>query len=323
MCEKNWSKQIERIFQMNKETIEREFGSQNDIAFYSYYSRFFDNPNILKVFHPKFCKHILKVTNAKGKRVLDIGAGFGLISIYLRIFGAKIFAVEIDPEKKAVFEKILKSLIPPLTDIEVRSGDALEIDFKEEQFDVIICSEVISHIKDLDLLLLKTNKALRRGGFLYIRDCNNALNILQRQKNRNIWKRAENRYKPLRRNIITAMLPDKGDALIDLLAEKTAGMYGDEISQFVSEYLRQEQTTFRTNSTARDPISGIYLEREFNPIVLAKKLHSFGFRSKTLRPFLLIDGRSPFVIFLAQVIRLFHPLSLFASPTFEILAEKM
>jgi len=320
--EQNYLKQIEKIFKMKKEDVEREFPSQKRARFYTYYKRFFENPKKLKAYS-KFCKHILDVTNAKRKKVLDIGCGWGLISIHLGVFGAKVVGVEMDPEKIGVFQKILRSLVLPLDNIEVRLGDALEIDFKEEKFDVIICSEVISHIRNSDLLLLKMNKALKRGGFLYISDWNNGLNILQRHKRRIIWERAEYKYKSLRKKIIKEMLTSKQDELTDLLAEKTAGMYGDEIPRAIGEYLREGKITNKAVSKSRDPVSGIYLERELNPFALRKALHKLGFRAKILHPyFFALEGRSLFVMFLAKGIRMFHPLSLFVSPRFEILAEK-
>jgi len=177
--ERHFLKQIEAIFKRVKADVERELSPY----FYTYYKRLFEHPQIFEAYS-KTCKHIFDVTNAKGKNVLDIGCGFGLMSIHLAICGAKVVGVDSSEEKIKVFEKILRSLAQSFDNVEVRLGDALELDYEDEYFDVVICNEVVSHVRDLDLFLLRMNKALKRGSVFYISDGNNKLNILQRHKRR-------------------------------------------------------------------------------------------------------------------------------------------
>jgi len=230
---KNYYKQIEKIFKMTKEDIEREFLHQKDIDFYFYYRDIFKNPRKM-TYHKNFCEHILAITNAKFKKVLDVGCGFGLDSIHLCISGAKVIGMDVDSEKLDVFKIILNRLTPPLDNIEVRLGDAVDVDF-QEQFDIVVCNEMISHVKDLDLFLYKMYKTLKRGGLFYIHDNNNEFSFYKRYQRRMIWKNAENRYRLQRKKIIKKMFNSKKDKLINLLAEKTAGLYGDEIPQAVYE----------------------------------------------------------------------------------------
>ena len=166
-------------------------------------------------------------------------------------------------------------------------------------------------------------KALAKGGFLFIRDNNNSLSLFQKKINREIWRKAECEYKSLRKKAIKRILKTNQEDLANLLAEKTAGLYGDEIAQAVNQYLRYGKTTLPVAFKCRDPISGIYLERDFNPFLLGKILRKFGFQTKMLRPFLLVNGRVPSIMFAAQAIKVFHPLSLFVSPIFEILCQKI
>ena len=322
MEEKNYFRQIEKIFKMKKEDIEKEFLHQTDIDFHFYYRDLFKNPKKM-TYYENFNKHIISVTNGKCKKVLDIGCGFGLDTIYLCVSGARVIGMDVDEEKLDVFKEILNRLTPPLDDIEVRLGDAVEIDFQEEKFDIIVCNEMISHVRNLDLFLYKMYKALKRGGLLYIHDNNNKFSIHGRYKRRVIWKNAENKYKLLRENIIRKMFNLKQDELINLLAEKTAGMYGDEIPQAVCDYLKEGKITKKVISKSRDPISGFYLEREFNPYDLRKKLFNIGFRTKILHPYFVVENSSLAVRFVSQAIKIFHPFSLFASPKFEILAKKV
>lgn len=318
--ERHFLKQIEAIFKKTKEDVEREFSPY----FYTYYKQLFEHPQMFKAYS-KTCEHIFDVTNAKGKNVLDIGCGHGLISIHLGVFGAKVVGVDSSKEKIKVFEKILTSLVPRLDNVEARLGDALELEF-EEYFDIVICNEVISHVSDLDLFLLRMNKALKRRGVFYISDGNNGLNILQRHKRHKVWEEAEYRYKSLRKKMIREIFPAADAETLNLLAEETAGMYGNEISRAVDRYLKEGKTICKPRFKFREPITGTYPEFEFNPFALKKTLRKFGFKAKMLRPYFVAEHPSSIKRgvkkLLAQTVRWFHPLSLLTSTKFEILAEK-
>ena len=320
--EQNFLKQIETIFKKTKEDVEREFSPY----LYTYYKRLFEHPQMFEAYS-KTCKHIFDVTNAKGKNVLDIGCGFGLISIHLGVFGAKVVGVDSSKEKIKGFEKILRSLVPTLDNVKARLGDALELDFKHEYFDIVICNEVVSHVRDMDLFLLRMNKALKRGGVLYISDGNNKLNIFQRRRRRKVWEKAEYRYKSLRKKMIKEMLPIVDAETLNLLTQETAGMYGNEISRAVNQYVKEGKITNKPVFKFREPTTGYYPEREFNPFALKKALQKFGFTAKILRPYFVAEHPSLIKMgikkFLAQTVRLFHPLSLLISTKFEILAKQL
>ena len=322
MDEQSFLKQIETIFKKTKEDVEREFSPY----FYTYYKRLFGYPQMFEAYS-RTCKHIFDVTNAKGKNVLDTGCGFGLISIHLAIFGAIVVAVDLSKERIRVFEKILRSFVPPLGNVKVINGDALEIDFKDEYFDIVICNEVISHVRDLDLFLLKMKKALKKRGVFYISDCNNRLNIVQRQKRRKVWEEVEYKYRSLRKKMIREMFPAVDAETLNSLTKETAGMYRSEISRAVDQHVKEGKITNKPIFKFREPITGYHPEREFNPFALKNTLQKFGFTAKILRPYFVAEH--PSLIkrgikkFLAQTVRSFHPLSLLVSTKFEILAEKL
>jgi len=320
--EQRFLKQIEAIFEKKREAVEREFSPE----FYKYFKRFFGHPQMFRAYS-RVCKHIFDITEADGKRILDIGCGYGLVSIHLGIYGSEVIGADLNEGRIEVFEKILRSLVPPLNSVTTRLGDALELDYKNEEFDVVVCNEVISHVRDLDLLLLRMNKALKSGGLLYISDGNNKLNVLMRHERRKCWENAECRYRLERRKMIREMFPVLDAETLDLLAEETAGMYGSEISKAVNQYLKEGKITDKPTFKFREPATGYYPERDFNPFALEKTITKFGFKAKILRPYFVAEHPSSAkrVIkkLLAQTVRLLHPLSILASTKFEILAEKM
>lgn len=164
--------QIRKVIHMPREEIERRFS--ND--FHQYLQRNFNNPYLFQ----KFCRHIFDMTQAHGKKVLDVGCGFGLISSYLGFFGSqRVVGVDFDVDRITVFRKLLGML--HVLNVEAKLADFL--DFKNlGHFDVVICNEVMSHIRDDWLCLRRIYRCLRPGGVLYISDDNNSLNFYHRKK---------------------------------------------------------------------------------------------------------------------------------------------
>lgn len=329
--------QLYQIFRMSREETEREFSPY----FYIYFRYCYDKPEWLNQYS-QFCKHIFETVQAKGKKVLDIGCGFGLISIHLAALGARmVSAVDANEEKYNILRKILSRFNPPLDNIEARLGDALALDYEDGYFDIVIANEAISHVRDTDIFIQEVSRILRPGGIFYVRDGNNSLDIVGHYRRRKFWKRRE--YGPVdmisirgteppvpwqmvRKEIIQGKYPRLDARTAALLAKETAGMYGDEIGKAVAEYLKDGRISTKPAFKFRDPVTGEYNEFEFNPYTLKKKLESSGFSARVARPYFTL---SPFLsikdisINLAKyVIRVFYPLSTIIAPHFEIMARK-
>jgi len=327
---------LKAIFEMKKKEVECQFTPY----FYTYFKSIFQFPRRFEEYS-KMCEYVLNTTRAKGRRVLDIGCGFGLISICLAIFGAhKVTGVDIDEEKISVFKKLLSRFDPPLDNVEAKHVDALKL--SNEPFDIVIANEVVSHIRDLAFFLSRVNKALRKGGIFYISDGNNGLSILQRYQRRKIWRKAESGpvegsrlelpYSEMRKRMIREKWPQIDENIMVVLVEETAGMWGWNIFKAVEEYLEKGRIAQKPSFKFRNPATGEYPEYEFNPYKLKKKLQRFGFKAKIMRPVFscLALGvvRPSFLKTFplnvgARLIILFHPISLAITPNFTIMAEKV
>lgn len=145
--------------------------------FYAYYKNFFNNPEKLKSY-VKFAKYLVSLTNANGKVVLDAGCGFGLLSLLFCLEGAKVIAIDLNSEKVSIATRICKLLNVKPADLEFIRGDLLNMPFTKAKFDVIICNEVISHVRNKEMFFNEVKRALRRYGLFYISDGNNSLDII-------------------------------------------------------------------------------------------------------------------------------------------------
>ena len=334
---------LKEIFQMDRSRIEHEFAPY----FYQYFLGCWNSPLEVDKYGD-YCKHIFDVTKADGKRVLDVGCGFGLISFFLATFGAqKVTSVDHNEEKVSVFHKILSQFNPALTNIEVRIEDGISLQCGDESFDVAIANDVIAHVRDLEAFVSEMSRVLTRGGILYISEGHISLNLFERLKSRRLWRRVEygpvnetslrGTDKPLpylfqRREIIKEKFPYLGSKTLDLLAKETAGLYGSQIIMAVEEYLREGKVLNKPKFKFRNPETGEYPEFEFNPFKLKKRLEEVGFSAKLIKPYFYL-GYPPFSAKRGhllnsvgwvgvRVIRAFHPLSILIAPRFEIVARK-
>jgi arsenite methyltransferase len=103
-----------------------------------------------------------------GERVLDIGSGPGFLAVEM--------AEEVGPEGRVVGVDPSESMLAmsrrraPGATTEFRSGDALELPFPDESFDVAVSTQVYEYVKDVPTALAEARRVLRPGGRLLILD---------------------------------------------------------------------------------------------------------------------------------------------------------
>jgi ubiquinone/menaquinone biosynthesis C-methylase UbiE len=98
---------------------------------------------------------------AKGKKVLDAGAGTGRIAIKLQNGGANVTALDISPEMLAKLKKKNHH-------IKTVEGDMEQMPFEDESFDMVFSSLAIVHLKKVDTFLDECYRVLKNGGLLIL-----------------------------------------------------------------------------------------------------------------------------------------------------------
>jgi len=355
------------IFGHSREDVEAEFGQE----FY------IDKQHLGTPVGRDRCrllsKHILDVTDAYGKAVLDLGCGVGIYAIYMAALGAKeVVAVDHVVQDIEIARRIHSRLAPPLTGFSAEVLDVLRLPFPDASFDVVTCRDAISHIRDPRAALKEMYRVTREGGRLWLQDGNNALEVRSHRKRRLHWTRRE--YGPLpevgqrsaestcvcacvsnaregasveelrwglegrnlpyfamRREMIRKRFPLLDGAALDLLAEETKGMWGQQLLEAVQAHLNGAAISTCSPYVCRNPATGEINEGEFNPFKLAQMLRELGFSSRVIRPYYaprlaVRDGR-PTMRGLAHylgghAIRALYPASVFLATTLEIRATK-
>ena len=121
----------------------------------------------IKVEISDLLEELIKYKNKKNFNIIDLGCGDGRILFYLEKKGylskaEKIIGVDISPKRIEIFKKNVKNAIGIISDV----CNIKELD--NENFDMIISSQVIEHVIDENALLREIKRLLKKDGVGYI-----------------------------------------------------------------------------------------------------------------------------------------------------------
>jgi len=95
------------------------------------------------------------------RRILDVGCGTGAYSIFLQHKGYDVVGVDIDEEKINTGKKFSKG-------IDLRLGSVLALPFNNSEFDLVLMTEVLEHIKEPQRAISEINRVLKSKGILVL-----------------------------------------------------------------------------------------------------------------------------------------------------------
>jgi ubiquinone/menaquinone biosynthesis C-methylase UbiE len=94
--------------------------------------------------------------------VLNVGGSAGIIDNYLSGYFGTVTGIDID--EKAIVHAQHNYQRDNLT-FEV--GDAMQLRFADNSFDVVVCSQVYEHVPDSELMMQEIYRVLKAGGVCY------------------------------------------------------------------------------------------------------------------------------------------------------------
>ena len=95
------------------------------------------------------------------RRALDVGCSSGYLARRLVERGVRVVGVELDPraadEARSICDEVL-----------VGDVEAMELPFEHESFDVVLCGDLVEHLRDPGAALGRLRPLLRPGGRLVL-----------------------------------------------------------------------------------------------------------------------------------------------------------
>ena len=103
-----------------------------------------------------------------GMRILDLGCGWGSLSLYLaeRFPKSSVTAFSNSRTQRIYIEEEAKK--KGLTNLEVVTGDVVTHEFEAGFYDRVLSIELFEHMKNYKLLMAKVARALKQGGKLFV-----------------------------------------------------------------------------------------------------------------------------------------------------------
>lgn len=125
---------------------------------YDYTSRTKKALRIIKVL-----AHYFGEKRLRSLRVLDIGSSTGIIAATLASHFKQVIGVDIDRSAIAYARKNFKK-----RNLEFHYGDAMNLSFPKNFFDVVICAQVYEHVPNPKKLFSEVYRVLKPSGICYL-----------------------------------------------------------------------------------------------------------------------------------------------------------
>lgn len=253
-------------------------------------------------------KMLARLGKFRGKRILDVGCGFGWQAFAFSLMGNSVVGIDILPGMIDGMTESIASMKAKGIEFDLKGicGDICDPKLEPHSFDAIYSNEAIEHVHDLDAMFVRCLELLKPGGQIFLMNDSNVLNTKTRDETVAMWQEREHSWdwiaklknwrpvehgsaKPfaiMREDIVRAANPDLDDASVRNVVANTPGLTKPQIERLATAYAPGLKfPDIGEFDRCRNPETGEYAERLLDPFKLARMLKSAGFRRTQVRHF--------------------------------------
>ena len=118
-------------------------------------------------------QNFFKKTSTSDLTLLDMGSSTGIIDNFLADHFGQVTGVDIDEEAVEYAKDTFKK-----DNLYFRTADAMNLDFSNNSFDVVICTQIYEHVPDAQTMTKEIFRVLKPGGLCYFA-AGNRLNYME------------------------------------------------------------------------------------------------------------------------------------------------
>lgn len=212
--------------------------------------------------------------------LLDFGTGNGLLALFAKFCGIeKVYASDINQDFLEAAQAFSKQLNLPIEGWILGNEKSLATYFNNQSLDIVIGTDVIEHVYNLDELFNTFNQ-INKSIITVFTTASVAENPIKSRQLKKLQLRDEledsnafqatndNKYAgmsflEIRKKIINAIAPNLEETLLLQLAQKTRGLNKTDIEQAIINYLNNKIEPLLINHPTNtcDPITGSWTER--------------------------------------------------------------
>ncbi len=245
-------------------------------------------------------KRLAAIGDFRGKRILDVGCGFGWQAFTMSLLGNKVTGLDILPSMIDGMTASVATMHKKGLDFDLTPmcGDVCDPKLENGSFDAIYSVEAIEHVHDLKAMFARCSELLRPGGQILLMNDSNVLNNETRQHMLDYWDKREHswemvdqlkKWRPVehadakpfavaREDIVRAANPQLDNDVVSTIVKNTPGLLRSQIEDIAKQYRAGFQfPQIGEYDRCRNPETGEYAERLLDPYNLAQMLQETGF----------------------------------------------
>ncbi|MFC2046256.1 class I SAM-dependent methyltransferase [Chloroflexota bacterium] len=112
-----------------------------------------------------FDRIILPLLNVpQARRVLDVGCGYGGLSLLLARARPDLHITGVDVETGALESAAKSAAQDNLVNVNFEPSDAHQLKFKDSQFEAVVCQTLLTHVRDAEEVMREMARVLMPGG---------------------------------------------------------------------------------------------------------------------------------------------------------------